>query len=239
MKTYVSWCINRASHDDDFFDSQERLWVFRCGDGEIRQGTNRYNCHCIRLVLSENVQHDLMSGLQRRCEKLMLFFDGLKSCNILCGHVFRLGHEEGLPCLFGRKVGVLNVLDRGEARKLRWNSHCGVCRRAHPHRLYTVRSWGTSGIVKSYGRSRPPSYAPPKAPRHRQQLCNNSLVHESSQISFEFVPIGFLASSVSKPAGLPFCFRHARSFSMWWNRVTTFLRQLSSRIHQLDLIGTG
>lgn len=47
-------------------------------------------------------------------------------------------------------------------------------------------------------------------------------------IKQEHPPIGFLTPNASNPSGLPFSLRHAFSFSIYWNSVTTFRKQLDT-----------
>lgn len=63
--SYVSWRVYGTSHDDDLFDTKERLWIFRCSDGEIGQWSNCDNGDGVGLVLCQNLQHHLVSRLER------------------------------------------------------------------------------------------------------------------------------------------------------------------------------
>lgn len=90
-RSYVSGRIYSTSHDDDLFDSQERLWVFSCGNGKIGQWSDSDNGDCVWFVLCEYFQHHLISRLQRWCEEGMLLLDLFQSSSFFVRQVLWMG----------------------------------------------------------------------------------------------------------------------------------------------------
>jgi len=66
--TYVTRRFNSSTHDNNLFDLQERLWILGSRNGKVRQRANCYNRNCIRLILSQQVEHYFMRRLQRGLE---------------------------------------------------------------------------------------------------------------------------------------------------------------------------
>jgi hypothetical protein len=97
---YVSRRFDRTTHDNDLFDPQERLRVFCSGDSKVSQGSNCYDGDSVRFILRQNLQHDLMSWLQRWDEQRVLVFDRFQGSHFFGSEVLWSWQKEGLPCFF-------------------------------------------------------------------------------------------------------------------------------------------
>lgn len=81
--SYISRCVNRTTHDDDFLYPEKRLWILRCSNRKVRQWSNRHNRNSVWFIFPQQVKHDFMRWFERRCKKTMFILDFLQLCRFL------------------------------------------------------------------------------------------------------------------------------------------------------------
>lgn len=83
-RTYISWCVDVAAHYYDFLGSEEGLWVFGGGDGEVGEWANSDDGDGVGFVLSQESE-DLLVSWDTRWSKESVFVTLL---HLLCNFVW-------------------------------------------------------------------------------------------------------------------------------------------------------